>query len=469
MVFNDSNFMLKNEPARVLYQVVQKEPIYDFHCHLDPKEIYEDKVYEDIVDLWLAGDHYKWRLMRANGVGEELITGSASKREKFRAWIQTVSHAYGNPLYHWSHLELRQVFGVEEVLSGARADALYDKLNQLLQEKKISPRQLVKASDVRFIGTTDHPLDNLEWHQKLAEDESFATVVAPTFRPDEAFIDHRNFTRFIQQLEAATKRSINAFEDVIAALEERIVYFADHGCRASDISFTEIYFEPANRESLDDLLQAVLRGHHPTAIEIRQWQSAVFAELCRLYKKYNLVTQVHFGALRNNHTGLFERLGADIGVDSMGDQVQLTSNLNRLLDDLVQKDSLPKMIWYNLNPSYNIALANTLANFQANEEGIKSRLQFGAAWWFGDTKLGMIDQMNALAEQGMLANFVGMLTDSRSFLSYQRHDYFRRILCSYIGQWIADEEVPADYEAMGQLIAAISYQNAQAFFAKMQK
>lgn len=464
MSFNDKNFMLKNEPAKELYGKIAELPIYDFHCHLDPKEIFEDKVYEDIVDLWLGGDHYKWRLMRANGISEEEITGSASKLDKFKAWARTLERAFGNPLYHWSHLELRQVFGVEELLTEENAERLYHQLNAYLQEHRMSPRKLITDARVTFIGTTDHPLDSLEWHKRLAEDSTIDTVVAPTFRPDEAFIEHRNFNSFIKRLEEVTGVAVRDFASFVEALGQRVSYFAQHGCRASDISFTAISYEEASLEELDDILLASLAGKEAGQSSINKWQTAIFRELCRLYKKHGFVTQVHFGALRNNHTGLFEKLGADVGVDSIGDQTCLTVNLNRLLDNLGKENALPKMIWYNLNPSYNIALANTLANFQSNEEGLRSQLQFGAGWWFNDTKLGMIDQMNVYAEQGMLANFVGMLTDSRSFLSYQRHDYFRRILATYVGQWIVDEEVPEDYNRLGRFVEAISYYNAKEFF-----
>ncbi len=464
MTFNDKNFMLKNEPAKKLYCKIAELPIYDFHCHLDPKEIFEDKVYEDIVDLWLGGDHYKWRLMRANGISEEEITGSASKLAKFKAWARTLERAFGNPLYHWSHLELRQVFGIEELLTEENAERIYHQLNDYLQKHQISPRKLIADARVTFIGTTDHPLDKLEWHKQLADDVRFDTVVAPTFRPDEAFVEHRNFNQFIKRLEEVTEVAVRDFSSFVSALGQRVTYFAQHGCKASDISFTAISYEEATAEDLDDILLARLAGKEVSQSGIKKWQTAIFRELCRLYKEHGFVTQVHFGALRNNHTGLFEQLGPDVGVDSIGDQTGLTANLNRLLDNLVKEKALPKMIWYNLNPSYNIALANTLANFQANEEGRRSQLQFGAGWWFNDTKLGMIDQMNAYAEQGMLANFVGMLTDSRSFLSYQRHDYFRRILATYVGQWIVDEEVPEDYERLGQFVEAISYYNAKEFF-----
>ncbi|WP_161978550.1 glucuronate isomerase [Streptococcus sp. S784/96/1] len=465
MTFNDRNFMLKNEPAQKIYEQIKDQPIFDYHCHLDPKEIFEDKVYDNIVDLWLGGDHYKWRLMRANGVSEEEITGSASKVDKFKAFARTLEKAYGNPVYHWSAMELKNVFGVEETLTESNAERLYHQLNAYLVEHHISPRKLIADSKVTFIGTTDHPLDDLEWHQKLAADSSFETVVAPTFRPDEAFIEHRNFVNFVNRLSDKTALEITDFSSFVRALEKRIAYFAEHGCKASDISFTEIVFEPAMEAELDQLFGKVKAGDRPNLFEIKQWQTALFAELCRLYKKYGFVTQVHFGALRNNHSGIFNKLGADVGVDSLGDQTALASSMNRLLDDLVQKEALPRMIWYNLNPAYNIAVANTLQNFQANEDGVPGYLQFGAGWWFADTKLGMISQMNALAEQGMLSNFVGMLTDSRSFLSYQRHDYFRRILSNYLGEWIVDGEAPEDYEALGQVAKDISYHNAVAYFA----
>ena len=340
MGFNDKNFMLTNEAACKLYEQIKDQPIFDYHCHLDPKEIFEDKVYDNIVDLWLGGDHYKWRLMRAQGISEEEITGSASRLDKFKAFARSLSRAYGNPVYHWSAMELRNVFGVEEVLTEENAESIYNRVNQYLIDKKISPRKLIRDSKVTFIGTTDHPLDTLEWHKKLAADKTFETEVAPTFRPDEAFIEHKNFSSFTQRLSQVTEISIETFKDFISALEQRIAYFAENGCKASDISFTEIVYEETTPEMLDHLLKKVQVGYRPNQLEINQWQTAVFAELCRLYKQYGFVTQVHFGALRNNHTGIYEKLGADVGVDSLGDQVSLAVNMNHLLDNLAQKKSV---------------------------------------------------------------------------------------------------------------------------------
>lgn len=466
MVFNDDNFMLKGEAAKELYTYAKSQPIYDFHCHLDPQEIYEDKVYDNIVDLWLAGDHYKWRLMRAHGVHEKYITGDATNEEKFKAWAETVSVAIGNPLYHWSHLEMRDVFGIDKVITKDNWKELYDEINAFISENELSPRKLIQQSDVRFIGTTDHPLDDLTWHQKIAEDSTIDTVVAPTFRPDEAFVDHANFVNFTDQLAEKTGITIDDFESFMVALEDRIKFFAEHGAQASDISLGEIVYKEANTEELNRIFQMAKNKEELFSDEIEKWQTEVLVQLSGLYQKYHFVTQIHFGALRNNNSVYSSNLGPDAGFDSMGDQTALAVNLNAFLDRLVKEDKLPKMIWYNLNPSYNIVLANTLNNFQANEEGIRGKVQFGAGWWFNDTKLGMIDQLDKYAEQGILANFVGMLTDSRSFLSFQRHDYFRRILASYIGQWVDDEEVPNDEDLLRPIIEDISYKNAERFFNK---
>ncbi|MFC3927110.1 glucuronate isomerase [Streptococcus caprae] len=466
MTFNDSNFMLKSDAAKHLYTFAKDMPIYDFHCHLDPQAIFEDKPYENIVDLWLDGDHYKWRLMRANGIAEELITGDAPKKEKFRVWIETVSRAFGNPLYHWSHLELKTVFGIDEVIKAENWKSLYERLNSILAQGKISPRYLLELSNVRFVGTTDHPLDDLVWHEKIAADASIDVVVAPTFRPDEAFVAHANFASFTEKLAQKTGRQIASFADFVAAMDDRIAYFAEHGCQASDISFGAVQYQATEVSDLDAILTKALSGQALTALEKSQWQSGIYLELCRLYHKHGLVTQVHFGAVRNSHSKLYSQLGPDSGFDSMGDQIDLADHLNRFLDALASTDQLPKMVWYTLNPSYNVLLANTLANFQANNRGQLSQLQFGAGWWFNDTKTGMLDQMTHYAEQGLLANFIGMLTDSRSFMSFQRHDYFRRILSSFIGEWVETEEIPNDDSLLKPFIQDICYNNAQQFFKK---
>lgn len=464
MSFNQNNFLLQSEISQNLYAKIATLPIEDFHCHLSPKEIYEDKPFENVVQVWLGGDHYKWRLMRANGVKEELITGNASPKEKFEAWAKTLAKAFGNPLYHWSHLELKQVFGINEYVTFDNWESIYDQMNTYIENEKLSPRKLISRANVKFIGTTDNPLDSLEWHKKIAEDKLFDTVVAPTFRPDEAFISHANFVHFVEKLEKLTEQKVNTFVDFINSLEDRIKYFVQHGCKASDISFGEIQFRRASENELNKILQKVFKHEEITFEEVEKWQTEVFLKLCSLYKKYHLVTQVHFGAVRNTNSKYFEKLGPDTGFDSTGDQINLAQSLNLLLDCLEKNDSMPKCIFYNLNPAYNDVLANTLANFQANEEGIKGKLQYGAAWWFSDTERGMREQMLVLANQSLLWNFVGMLTDSRSFLSYQRHDYFRRILVSLVSEWIESGRIPYDEKLIHEFLSAICYKNAVEFF-----
>lgn len=464
MKFNQENFLLQSKTAEKLYEVIREIPIFDYHCHLSPQEIYEDRQFENAVSVWLGGDHYKWRLMRANGVSERLITGDAPAIEKFEAWAKTLAHAFGNPLYHWSHLELRQIFGIQEYVTEENWLSIYQEMNRVIEEQHLSPRKMMKLANVAFVGTTDHPLDTLEWHKKMAQDSTLEAVVAPTFRPDEAFVEHANFAHFVERLSEVTATEVTDFASFVGAMRQRVAYFAAHGCKASDHSFTAIVFEKAATDELNAIFTKAIHGETLTNSEIHAWQTMLFTELCRLYKEFGFVTQVHFGALRNNNKPYFLQLGADSGFDSMGDQVDLAKSLNQLLNHLEEQDALSKSIFYNLNPSYNEVVANTLANFQANEDGIKGRLQFGAAWWFADTEYGMRQQMNVLANQGLLANFVGMLTDSRSFLSYQRHDYFRRILSSMVAEWIDLGRMPDDESLVTEFMKNIAYQNAVKYF-----
>ncbi|UUX33807.1 glucuronate isomerase [Fundicoccus culcitae] len=464
MKFIDENFMLTNEPAKRLYPYAAKMPIFDYHCHLDPKEIYENKPYENIVSIWLAGDHYKWRLMRINGVPERLITGDGANKEKFEAWAKTLSKAFGNALYHWSHLEMQQVFGIDEALTMDNWDVLYDEMNRQITERQLSPRDLIEASHVKFIGTTDHPLDDLEWHQKIAADVAINFTVAPSFRPDEAFVTHAHFSNFVTRLAEKTTKEITDFASFIKAMGERVSYFADNGCRASDHSVSEIVCVTADEAELNDIFTKAMQGEALNQHEEDAWQTEVLTALAGLYKKHGLVAQIHFGARRNTNSKMFKRIGTDSGFDSIGDQTNLAKHLNLFLNHLTLQDKLPKMIFYNLNPAYNRLVANAIQNFQANEEGLVNKLHFGAAWWFGDTESGMLDQMQMLSEEGLLANFLGMLTDSRSFLSYQRHDYFRRILANMIGQWVVDGKVPNDEALLGKLMEDIAFNNANIYF-----
>lgn len=464
MTFLNADFMLKNEKAKQIYKFIEDMPIFDYHCHLDPKEIYEDKPFEDIVELWLNGDHYKWRLMRANGISEKLITGNADKKDKFKAWAETVSKAFGNPLYHWSHLELYRIFGIAEEISMENWEQIYDKLNSIIRENKISPRKLIERANVKFIGTTDDPLDDLQWHKRLSEDSNIKTVVAPTFRPDKAFVEHKDFINFVSSLGEKTGIKIDSFEDLIDALENRVKYFVNFNSCASDHSIAAVEFMPATKDELNNILRKALSGEKISEIEIKKWQTELFVHLNRIYKKYNMVFQLHFGPQRNTYTKYYEKLGADTGFDSIGDQTNLAQNLTLLINYLAEKGCLTKSIFYNINPVYNTVVANNLQNFQINESNVKMPLQFGAAWWFADNERGMLDQMKTLSEQGMLANFVGMLTDSRSFLSYQRHDYFRRILATMVGEWVEKGEIPNNDNLIKNFVEDISYNNAARFF-----
>ena len=334
MTFNRKKFLLQSKVAEDLYRVVEHLPIEDFHCHLSPQEIFEDKPFENAVQVWLGGDHYKWRLMRANGVSERLITGDATPEEKFEAWAKTLAKAFGNPLYHWSHLELKQVFGIDDYVTPDNWKEIYDRMNQTIAEEQLSPRKLIKRANVEFIGTTDHPLDSLEWHQKIAEDVSFDTVVAPTFRPDEAFVSHPKFANFVTRLQEVTGVEVGSFDSFVEALEQRIEFFVANGCKASDISFGEILYKRASKEELDAIFAKVIRGEVPTLEDIQQWQTEVFSALCGLYKKHHLVTQVHFGAVRDTNRKYFEKIGVDAGFDSTGDQTHLALALNQLLNAL---------------------------------------------------------------------------------------------------------------------------------------
>ncbi|EAK8386838.1 glucuronate isomerase [Listeria monocytogenes] len=463
MAFITEDFMLQSEESKKLYQEVKNLPIVDFHCHLDPKLIYEDKVFENIVDIWLGGDHYKWRIMRAQGISECNITGKSEPKEKFKAWAKTLDNALGNPLYHWTHLELKQIFGWEDPLTSDNWEEVYDYLNKVIQDKKISPRKLITAANVTFIGTTDSPIDTLSYHEKIAQDSSFTVKVKPTYRPEAAFTSHPDFVSFVEKLERITETTITSYNKLLSALALRLDYFVQHGCRMSDHSFGKLVYVKVTEEEMDGILVKALRGSSLTSFEEEQWQSRLFIDLCQLYNEKEIVTQVHFGALRNNNTKLYCQLGSDIGVDSLRDQTNLGFHLNHLLDALYQKNQLPKMIFYNLDPKYNALIANTLANFQANEKGIQSQLQFGAAWWFSDTKRGILDQLEEYANQGLLGHFVGMLTDSRSFLSYPRHDYFRRILCQLLGEWMVLGEIPIDGKAATRIVKKIAHLNAEKY------
>lgn len=466
MDFINDRFMIDSEVGVRLYKdVAAKLPIIDYHCHLDAKEIYENKNFENITQLWLAGDHYKWRAMRANGIAEKYITGDATPEEKFKAYAETVEAAFGNPLYHWTHLELSQYFSCNEMLSSDNWQEIMQHCNGLISGDDFKPRNLISRSNVEVICTTDAPLDTLEYHRRLQQDPSFTTRVLPTFRPDDIFTeDSQAFCRFIDKLALATEQSIRSFNDFAIAMAQRIEVFHEVGCRISDHGPVSIAYLAADAETINTLFSQKCRGMLLSERETVQLNSAMLVMLAKEYKQRGWAMQLHFGAIRNNNGKMHAQLGINTGFDSITDQHHLASGLNRLLDAMAQNSGLPKTIIYNLNASYNDIVATTIANFQSADDGVKSPMQFGSGWWFNDTRRGMENQLNSLADQGLLMHFVGMLTDSRSLVSYPRHDYFRRILCNLIGSWVDRGEIPDDERILTRMVKNICHDNAVNYF-----
>ncbi|HVI20559.1 MAG TPA: glucuronate isomerase, partial [Bacillus sp. (in: firmicutes)] len=421
--------------------------------------------FNTITELWLEGDHYKWRGMRTHGIDEKYITGDASDKEKFAAWAKTVPYTLGNPLYHWTHLELKNYFGIEELLSEKNWEQVWDRCNELLQQDDYSVHGLIKRSNVKVICTTDDPTDDLYYHEQIKNLENFDVKVLPTFRPDKGVeINKDTFVPFVKQLEKVTNKSLTTFNEYVQALEERVQYFHERGGRISDHGLGEIPFASYEESELERIFQAGRNGEQVSLVDENKFKTAALVFLAKCYKKRDWAMQIHFGAIRNNNTKMFAKLGPDSGIDSINDQAGVAAPLNALLNAFEQEDSLPKTILYNLNPTYNDLIASTIANFQT-EAGVAGKIQFGSGWWFNDTKPGMIRQMSSLADQGLLSHFVGMLTDSRSFISYSRHEYFRRILCDLVGTWVEDGEIPNEPDLLKPLIENICYNNAKNYFS----
>lgn len=464
MAFIHDDFMLKNETAKRLYHEFAKDlPIIDYHCHLPPAEIAEDKQFNNITELWLAGDHYKWRALRASGVDEYYITGAATDKEKFLKWAEVVPQTLGNPLYHWTHLELKKYFGIEDLLGPDTAEAIWEQANKLLSQPDYSAKNLIKRSNVVLINTTDDPTDDLRYHKQL-QTEGFDVTVLPTFRPDKGLeINKPTFLPFVSLLGEVTGKEINSYDVFIDALLERVAYFHDIGGRLADHGLGEVPYAEYTKAALDAAFAKALAGEGVSPLEEEQFKTAVINVLAKEYTERGWVMQIHFGAIRNNNTKMFEQLGPDSGFDSINDQANVATKLNGLLNSCEVTGHLPKTILYNLNPTYNDIVGTTMQNFQT-EAGVKGKIQFGSGWWFNDTKYGMDRQLKSLSEAGLLMHFVGMLTDSRSFISYSRHEYFRRILCNLVGQWIEDGEVPNDDSLVQPLIENICYYNAKRYF-----
>lgn len=461
--FINENFMLQNQIAKTLYFDYAKDlPIIDYHCHISPKEIAENKRYKNITEVWLGGDHYKWRAVRANGIDEKYITGDADPKEKFMKWAETMPYLLGNPLYHWTHLELKRYFGIDDILSPKTAEKIWDKCNELLSTDELSVRGIIKKSNVEVICTTDDPIDTLEYHKILKEDTSFPVKVIPAFRPDKALnISNDEFKEYISSLEKAANQTISSINDLKKALENRISYFHDNGCRVSDHALEYAIYEEAPESTIEKIFTKALNGEQITQCEVDQFKTHMLVFFGREYAKRGWVMQLHMNSIRNLNTRMFRILGADTGYDAAGDSQQ-AKGLAALMDSLEITGELPKMILYSLNPNDNEVLATVMGCFQGKE--VPGKIQLGSGWWYNDQKDGMIRQMTALANVGLLRRFVGMLTDSRSFLSYTRHEYFRRILCNLIGEWVEDGELPNDVEMLSSMVQEISYFNAKNYF-----
>ena len=461
--FMDEDFLLSNETAKTLYHNYAKQvPIIDYHCHINPQEIAEDRQFDTITQVWLGGDHYKWRQMRTNGIDEKFITGDASDYEKFEKWAATLQKAIGNPLYHWSHLELQRYFDYKKPLSPATAAEVWDVCNKKLAEPSMSVRNIIRQSNVETICTTDDPIDSLEWHKKIAEDETFEVKVLPAWRPDKAMnLEKPEYLDYLAKLSAVSGVKIDSFAALCEALKVRMDFFASMGCLVSDHALEYVMYKPATAEEIEAIFAKRLAGTAPTALEELQFKTAFMNFVGKEYHRLGWVMQLHYGTKRDNNVFRYNQLGPDTGYDCIN-SYSSSAELAAFLNSLNATDQLPKTIIYSLNPVDNAAIGTVLGCFQ--DASCVGKIQQGSAWWFNDHKTGMTEQMTSLANLSLLANFVGMLTDSRSFLSYTRHEYFRRILCNLIGTWVENGEYPNDIEFLGKMVQDISYYNTKNYF-----
>jgi len=472
--FMDKDFLLETATARHLYHdYAASMPLVDYHCHISPREIFEDRRFDNLVEVWLGGenpdgtyfgDHYKWRLMRSNGVPEDYVTGSKPAFERFLKFAETLEMAMGNPMYHWCNLELRQFFGYDKPLTPETAKECWDFCNEKLRtDPALTVRGIIKKANVAMIGTTDDPTDALEWHEKIAADPSIQVRVCPSFRPDKAINIHKEgFADYMAKLAQSVGRErLNSVEDVCAALSARLEFFKNLGCRASDHGLDYIPFRPCSAEAANAAYQKALKGETLTLEETEGYQTAILLHLGREYRRLGIAMQLHYSCLRNMNARMYAKMGPDTGFDMIA-QNTCGGAIAQLLSALDGENACPKTILYSLNPADNAQLGTLLGCFQS--DGLPGKIQHGSAWWFNDTKSGMEEQMKSLANLGLLGNFVGMLTDSRSFLSYARHDYFRRILCNLIGNWVENGEYPNDDRALREIVEGICFNNASRYF-----
>lgn len=461
--FMDENFLLSTPTAQKLFHdYAENTPVLDYHCHINPREIAEDRRFENITQVWLGGDHYKWRFMRSCGVEEKYITGDASDKEKFMKWAEVLGKAIGNPLYHWSHLELQRYFGIYKPLNKNTAEEIWNLCNEKLADPSMSARNLIKQSNVTLICTTDDPVDSLEWHEAIAKDESFDVQVLPAWRPDKAMnLEKPDYITYIDTLSKVSGVKVTSFEALKEALKVRMQFFASRKCNVSDHGLEYVMFVPATETEVEAIFAKRMAGEAVSREEELKFKTAFMLFVGREYKKLGWVMQLHYGCKRDNNRFMFNKIGPDTGFDCINSDTP-SAQLADFLDALAQTDELPKTILYSLNPNDNAAIGTILGCFQ-NSDAV-AKIQQGSAWWFNDHKIGMKNQMLSLASLGNLSGFVGMLTDSRSFLSYTRHEYFRRILCDLIGDMVENGEFPYDEEILSEMVKDISYYNAVRYF-----
>ena len=473
--FMDKDFLLETETAKHLFHdIAEQQPLVDYHCHISPREIYEDRRFENLAQVWLGGrnpdgsyfgDHYKWRVMRSNGVSEDYITGDKPDFERFQKFVEALQMAIGNPMVHWCNLELRQFFGFMKPLTPATAREAWDFCNDKLQhDPNLTVRGIIKKANVAMVGTTDDPVDSLEWHKTIAADPEITVKVCPSYRPDKAInISKEGFADYIAKLaKSVGKEKLESARDVMDALTERLEFFHSLGCRASDHGLDYIPFRPATLEQADAAFRKAMAGESLSLEEAEQYQTALLLHLGREYHRLGIAMQLHYSCLRNMNTRMFRRLGPDTGFDMIA-QNTCGGDIAALLAALDETGECPKTILYSLNPADNEQLGTLIGCFQSDE--VPGKIQHGSAWWFNDTKSGMEAQMKSLANLGLLGNFVGMLTDSRSFLSYARHDYFRRIFCNLVGNWVENGEYPNEEESLRKIVEGVCFKNAERYFA----
>lgn len=456
------DFLLQNKPGKSLYHnFASDQPIIDYHCHLPPSEIAEDRQYKNLFDIWLRGDHYKWRAMRTLGIDEHYITGQAGDKEKFEKWAYTVPYTMRNPLYHWTHMELKRYFDIDKQLTPDTASEIYDCCNEQLQTSEFSTRNLLRRMDVEVVCTTDDPTDSLENHRKIKKD-GFEIEVRPSFRPDSAFkFDNpATYNQYLDRLEDASEVTIRSYDDLLEALFNRMDFFHEHGCRLSDHGLKTVYYAPAGKKEVESYFEKIRNGGELNEQQKHSLIYSILLELGRRYEQKGWVQQFHLGALRNANERMMDELGPDTGFDSIGDYSQ-AERMAGFFNELDKDEELAKTIIYNLNPSDNAVFATMTGNF--NDGSVRGKMQYGSAWWFLDQKDGIEEQLNVLSNMGLLSCFIGMLTDSRSFLSYPRHEYFRRVLCNLIGKDIEAGELPADMEWTGKIVSDICYNNVKSY------